>query len=102
MTQLIERIDLLAKALVKNYDKSGYKGDYNIEVMSGRKYYKLMEVNRNSRAVHAFVDATTGAIYKPASWRGPAKHARYQLLDDVSFQECLKKADWVGGYLYLK
>lgn len=101
MTQLTERIDLLAQALIENY-KAEYTGDYHIEVIPGRKYYKLMEVNYGAMSVHAFVDATTGAIYKPASWRGPAKHARYQLLDDASFQECLKRADWAGGYLYLR
>jgi hypothetical protein len=25
-------------------------------------------------------------VYKPASWKAPAEHARYQLLDDQSFE----------------
>jgi hypothetical protein len=26
---------------------------------------------------------------------------RYNLLDDVSYEQCLKNADWAGGYLYM-
>ena len=42
-----------------------------------------------------------GAVYKPASWKAPAKHIRYTLLDDNSREECFARCDWAGGYLYM-
>ena len=80
-------------------------------IQSGRKYYKLIQQdydtfqNRNEYrdgGVHAFVDKKTGEVYKPAGWQGPAKYARYNLLDEASYQTALARADWSGGYLYLR
>ena len=80
-------------------------------IQSGRKYYKLIQQDydtfqdRNEYrdgGVHAFVDKKTGDVFKPASWRGPAKIARYNLLDDASYAQCLARADWAGGYLYMR
>jgi hypothetical protein len=107
-TELLNtRIKQLIAALIANYEKqynnSSYyqKEDFDFEVVPGTKYLKLIMVQRGSRSVHAFINKQTGTVYKPASWRAPAKHARYQLMDDASFEECLKRADWAGGYLYL-
>jgi len=61
--------------------------------------------NRNEYrdgSVHAFIDKNTGDVYKPASWKSPAKHVRYNLLDPKSREYCYKVADWVGSYLYLR
>jgi hypothetical protein len=41
-------------------------------------------------------------VYKPASFKAPAQHARYHLLDDSSFEACLHNCDWAGSYLYLR
>tara|TARA_B100001250_G_scaffold306093_1_gene267982 strand:- start:134 stop:532 length:399 start_codon:yes stop_codon:yes gene_type:complete len=80
-------------------------------IQSGRKYYKLIQQdydtfqNRNEYrdgGVHAFVDKKTGEVYKPAGWQGPAKYARYNLLDEASYQTALARADWSGGYLYMR
>ena len=80
-------------------------------IQSGRKYYKLIQQdydtfqNRNEYrdgGVHAFVDKKTGEVYKPAGWQGPAKYARYNLLDEASYQTALARADCSGGYLYLR
>ena len=30
-------------------------------------------------SVTAFIDKNTGEVYKPASWKAPAKHVRYDL-----------------------
>jgi len=52
------------------------------KVEEGRKYYKVMQalVDQHPHwSVHAFVDKNTGDIYKPASWRGPAKGVRGNL-----------------------
>lgn len=49
-----------------------------IEARTGKRYAKLVTVHpqRQGGAALAFVDLTTGDIYKPASWSSPAKHAR--------------------------
>ena len=102
-TALIEkRIDQLIQALIKNFGERTYSSiDY--DVTTGAKYYKIHHIDSGGgRSVHAFVSRQTGAVYKPASWRAPAKHARYNLLDDISFQDCLSRADWAGSYLYMR
>lgn len=88
------------QALVNSYGERDYnKIDY--EIQEGRKYLKLIFVDTcNARSVHAFVDKKTGAVYKPASFRAPAKHVRYWLFDDTSYESMIKRADWAGVYLY--
>ena len=80
-------------------------------VQSGRKYFKIIQQDydtfrdRNEYrdgSVHAFVEKTTGDVYKPAGWAKPAQHVRYNLLDDKSRQDCLSRCDWAGGYLYMR
>jgi len=109
-TALIEeRIEGLIRALIHNYERQ-YPGNYgklNFEIKRGSKYYKLIEVmnaneTRPSRSVHAFISRQTGAVYKPASWKAPAIHVRYQLLNDDSYEACLHNADYAGGYLYMR
>lgn len=68
---------------------------------TGRKYHKILEIDsRGDQSTHAFVDKETGDVYKPASYKSPAKGVRYNLLDEQSRNDCLKYADWSGGYLY--
>ncbi len=107
--KLIEdRIDVLCDTLVRNYVRMYPRSTTNLwfEVTKGKKYYKILQKDQTtnntiSGSVHAFVD-TEGNVYKPAGWRGPAKIVRYNLLDEQSFVSCLSKADWAGGYLYIK
>jgi len=76
---------------------------YKFYIESGRKYHKLiMETGYGSRSVHAFVDQKTGEVYKPASFKAPAKIVRYRLLEIASREECFARADWAGGYLYVR
>jgi hypothetical protein len=82
---------------------------YKFYIESGRKYHKIiMETdggaNRlgSSRSVHAFVDKKTGEVYKPASFKAPAKIVRYNLLMIESREQCYQRADWAGGYLYVR
>ena len=83
----------------RQHPNSGYK--FYIE--SGRKYHKLiMETNGGSRSVHAFVDKKTGDVFKPASFKAPAKIVRYNLLRIESREQCFERADWAGGYLYVR
>ena len=79
--------------------------EYKFVIESGRKYHKIiMEIpNENrpdSRSVHAFVDMKTGEVYKPASFKAPAKHVRFNLLLINDREWLLEHADWAGGYLY--
>lgn len=109
-TQVLEaRIQGLITALYKNYTRQYPENDIEFEVVRGTKYYKLIQrsIRRNSLggdggSVHAFIHRQSGSVYKPASFKAPAKHVRYNLLDDVSYETCLHNADWAGHYLYLK
>jgi len=94
-----ERTHKLAQRLQENYDSNSYANQYVFDIKEGRKYYKIYAHNQG---VHAFVDIKTGDVYKPASYNKPAAHVRYNLLDDSSYNECLSRADWAGGYLYLR
>jgi len=78
-------------------------------IEKGRKYYKICmrtkQVNRqfdDSISVHAFVDKNTGEVYKPAGWKAPAKHVRFDMRDDIDRARLYSICDWAGGYLYLR
>ena len=76
-------------------------------IESGRKYFKVIQQeNRGGQlrdgSVHAFIDKKNGDVFKPASSKSPAKHVRYNLLDENSRNLCLNRANWAGGYLYLR
>ena len=90
--------------------KNGTANLMKFKVYSGRKYYKIVSQeydtfrDRNEYrdgSVNAFVDKKTGDVYKPAGYNKPAKHVRYNLLNERSRSECLGRADWAGGYLYM-
>ena len=79
--------------------KNGHS-DYDFTFESGRKYHKIIMNANGSRSVHAFVDKKTGSVYKPASFKTPAKGVRFNL-NIISEREWLfENADWAGGYLY--
>ena len=78
-------------------------------ISSGKKYHKIIQNDfRNgkyeSAGVHAFVDKKTGEVYKPASWKAPAKHVRFDMRDvrQLKFLLDPKNVGWAGGYLYLR
>ena len=121
--RLEENYKEYALRLSSNYDsdyskkrfesiKNGTANLMRFVVTKGRKYFKITAheydtfQDRNEYregGVHAFVNKNTGAVYKPASYNSPhTKHIRYNLLDEDSRSECLSKADWAGGYLYLR
>ena len=90
----------LVDALQANYDRQGYSSNrYKFEAKSGRKYWKIGAKNQG---VHAFVNKETGEVFKPASYKAPAKHVRYDLRRIQQRRECFANADWAGGYLYLR
>lgn len=70
---------------------------------SGRKYHKIfMYINNQRDSIHAFIDKKTGDVFKPASFKAPAKGARYNMLNMKSRQEMFERADWAGSYLYIR
>ena len=91
----------LVDALEANYDRRypNSSDPVRFTIQAGRKYWKIIQ---NHGGVHAFIDKKTGEVYKPASWKSPAKHVRYDLRIINQRQECLARADWAGGYLYLR
>jgi N-acetyl-anhydromuramyl-L-alanine amidase AmpD len=73
--------------------------DYIVE--TGRKYYKVvMTDSSGSRSVHCFIDKNTGGVFKPASWKSPAKGERFDLLNDEHREWMFENADWAGSWLY--
>ena len=95
---------MLCEALENDFNRRHPNSDpYKFYIESGRKYHKIvMETNGQSRSVHAFVDKKTGEVYKPASFKAPAKIVRYNLLEIASREQCFARADWAGGYLYIR
>ena len=101
-------------AEIENGTANLYKFDYTV----GKKYIKVFNLqyqeaceyyNREARyrqgSVTAFIDRSTGEVYKPASWRAPAtKHVRFdlRLIKDREFLHNSKNTDWAGGHLYMR
>ena len=89
--------------------KNGTANLMRFNVIEGRKYWKIFSYEYDNRSeeykqgsINAFVNKQTGEVFKPASYNKPAKHVRYNLLDENSRANCLLRADWAGGYLYLR
>ena len=101
---IVKHCNTLCDCLTNDFTRSHPNSDpYKFYIESGRKYHKLiMETGSGSRSVHAFVDKKTGEVYKPASFKAPAKIVRYNLLMIESREECFTRADWAGGYLYVR
>ena len=96
---------MLCDCLLEDFKRANNRktDDYKFYIESGRKYHKIiMETGAGSRSVHAFVDKKTGEVYKAASFKAPAKGVRFNLLMIESREECFKRADWAGGYLYIR
>ena len=94
---------MLCEALAQNFRSrnNGELDDY-ITIETARKYHRvIMTTGGGSSSIHAFVDTKNGDVYKAASWKAPAKHVRFNVLDPVSREKMLERADWSGGYLYL-
>ena len=98
---VLKYCEMLCEALTQDFYKNGSTQDYKFFIESGRKYHKIVMSANGSNSVHAFVEKKFGAVYKAASWKAPAKHIRFTLLDDNSREECFARCDWAGGYLYM-
>ena len=108
-TMVLDWTEELVTRLQKDYDRQ-YKNSpqpCRFEIQTGRKYHKIImktacnaDRTNDQTSVHAFVDKKTGEVYKAASWKGPAKHVRYDLRRIRDRQMLEVKCDWAGGYLY--
>tara|TARA_B100001250_G_scaffold193549_1_gene166379 strand:+ start:266 stop:658 length:393 start_codon:yes stop_codon:yes gene_type:complete len=102
----MDLVDALEADYKKKYPNS--HKDMKFRVLTGRKYLKINQYDVDidgteyGGGVHAFIDKNTGEVYKPASWKSPAKHVRYDLRIIREREECLMRADWAGGYLYMR
>ena len=94
---------------IENGTANLYKFDYKV----GKKFIKVFNLqydtfqNRNeyrAGSVTAFIDKNTGEVYKPASWKAPAKHVRFdlRLIKDREFLLNPKNCSWTGGHLYMR
>ena len=98
---------------IENGTANLYKFDYQV----GKKYIKVFNLqyeeaneyyNRKggyrAGSVTAFIDKNTGEVYKPASWKSPAKHVRFdmRIIKEREFLHNPKNVDWAGGHLYMR
>ena len=82
-------------------DYKAGKDLYKFSIVTGRKYHKIVQTCCDgSQSVHAFVDKNTGELYKPASWKAPAKDVRFDLRIISEREWVYENCDWAGGYLY--
>ena len=97
--------------------EDGTENLYKFTFKTGKKFHKVYFLqyeeaseyyNRpagyRAGSVHAFIDKQTGEVYKPASWKAPAKHVRFdlRLIQDREFLFNPNNIDWAGGHLYMR
>ncbi len=81
----------------------------NFRLNEGKKYWKVIQQNPNSNggysdaSVVAFI-SFKGEVFKPASWKAPAKGVRFDFRNMKERALALDpdKAQWSGGSLYYR
>ena len=84
--------------------ESGRSFYHKLTYKVGKKYIKVMDNNVypdqiQSNGVFMFVDKETGAVYKAASYKAPAKGIRFYIESLVETPEIV---DQFGSFLYLR
>jgi len=76
---------------------------YFLEYQDANEYYGT-KAGYKSGSVHCFIDKKTGEVYKPASWKAPAKIVRFdlRLITDREFLFNPNNISWAGSHLYLR
>ena len=101
----LEKIEDGTANLYKFVFKTGKKFHkvYFLQYEEANEYYNRKAGYRQG-SVTAFVDKNTGEVYKPASWKAPAKIVRLNLLIIAERNYLLNpnNCDWAGGHLYLR
>lgn len=91
-------VENFVSALQDKFNREG--SDHFLSIMKGRKYDRIViQSGRGQRSVFGFMDRD-GNLYKAASWKAPAKDARFTA--DELMTTALDKADPYGGFLYKK
>ena len=79
-TKFAQHLETFVTGVMALRENAGYKGrlEYNPR---GQKYLRLMKPENEGGGVYAFIEIATGDIFKPASWKARAKHARGNIYD---------------------
>lgn len=107
------KIEFLTEALIEQVNnrwkvssiENGRNFYHILTYEVNKKYIKVFDskvydgVQRDGRSVFMFIDKETGAVYKPASFKAPAKGIRFQL---ESLVENLEIVDPYGSFLYVR
>ena len=88
-----------------NATESGRSSYSKLEYSVGKKYIKLNQFrihadnSFSNNGVFMFIDKESGACYKPASYKAPAKGIRFQIEQLVDQPEI---CDPYGSFLYVR
>ena len=88
-----------------NAIESGRSSYSKLEYSVGKKYIKVNQFrvhadnSFSNNGVFMFIDKETGACYKPASFKAPAKGIRFQIDQLVMYPEMV---DPYGSFLYVR
>ena len=88
-----------------NATESGRSSYSKLEYSVGKKYIKLNQFrihadnSFSNNGVFMFIDKESGACYKPASFKAPAKGIRFQIEQLVDNPEMV---DPYGSFLYVR
>ena len=76
---------------------------YFLQYEEANEYYNR-KAGYTAGSVHCFIDKQTGEVYKPASWKAPAKHVRFdlRLIQDREFLFNPNNISWAGRHLYMR
>ena len=100
-----ELVEVVNNQFRVNSIESGHDTYYQLEIDGGRKYIKVWSYlvshgeRTRGRSIYMFIDKETGAVYKPASWKLPAKGIRFYI-DQLNNNP--EKCDQYGSFLYLR
>ena len=86
-------------------DITKFESYSKLEYSVGKKYIKVKQIRMHrhglttDNGVFMFIDKETGACYKPASFKAPAKGIRFQIEQLVENPEIV---DNYGSFLYVR
>ena len=111
MTLTQTKTEFLTEALVEQLNdrfkvealESGHVHSYQVGYEVAKKYIKVWRYDvyngevREGRSIFMFIDKETGAVYKAASYKAPAKGIRFFI---ESLAENPEVVDPYGSFLY--
>lgn len=113
MTTTQTRTEFLTEALVEQLNdrfkvdaiENGHVHSYLLKYEVAKKYIKVWRYDvyngliREGRSIFMFIDKETGAVYKPANYKAPAKGIRFFI---ESLAESPEVVDPYGSFLYIR